>query len=248
MNLVTQEHGELLTTSLIVAEGLDVDHNSVLKNLDKYRADFERFGRVRFEIETFETPGGDQNRRVAFLNEHQATLLLTYARNNDTVRQFKIRLVDEFYRMAQTLRTAERRELTPDEIVARALEITTAKVAQLKAENQALTPKAEAYDAFLDGDGTYSIGTVGKMFGLSQAKLWDMLRNAGVMIPKGHMRNTPYSEYVKYFRITSYEFERRDGSRGTSYTTRVQPAGIDFIRRKLGLQAPAPLQPTLEEV
>lgn len=96
-------------------------------------------------------------------------------------------------------------------------------------------PKVEAYDAFIDADGTYSIGAVAKMVGLSQNKLFDRLRNDGVLIAKGAMRNTPYQQYMHHFSVKAYDYERSNGDRGTSYTTRVQPSGVDFIRRKLGL-------------
>lgn len=96
-------------------------------------------------------------------------------------------------------------------------------------------PKAEAYDRFMDSDGTYSVGNVAKMLGLSQNKLFTELRNNGVFIAKGHMRNTPYQQYMKHFTVKAFEFERKDNTRGTSYTTRIQPSGIDFICRKLNL-------------
>ena len=97
-----------------------------------------------------------------------------------------------------------------------------------------LTPeKADMYDRFLGADGTYSIGNVAKMVGLSQNKLFDRLRNSGVLIAKGAMRNTPYQRYMHHFSVHPYDFERSDGTRGTSYTTRVQPSGIQFICRKL---------------
>lgn len=96
-------------------------------------------------------------------------------------------------------------------------------------------PKVEAYDAFLDADGNYSVGAVAKMLGLSQNKLFDLLRNSGVMIAKGAMRNTPYQQYMRHFSVKACDFERSNGDRGVSYTTKVQPSGVDFIRRKLGL-------------
>lgn len=100
-------------------------------------------------------------------------------------------------------------------------------------------PKVEAYDAFMDADGTYAVGAVAKMLGLSQNKLFDRLRNHGVMISKGAMRNTPYQQYMHHFTVKAHDFERSNGDRSTSYTTRVQPSGIDFIRRKLGIRVEA---------
>lgn len=98
-----------------------------------------------------------------------------------------------------------------------------------------LEPKAEAYEAFMDADGTYSIGAVAKMVGLSQNGLFDRLRSAEILISKGAMRNTPYQRYMHHFSVKAYEYERHDGTRGTSYTSRVLPTGVDFIRRKLTL-------------
>jgi len=105
----------------------------------------------------------------------------------------------------------------------------------LEAKVAADAPKVEAYDAFIDADGTYSVGAVAKMLGLSQNKLFDRLRNEGVLIAKGAMRNTPYQQYMHHFSVKAYEFERSNGERSTSYTTRVQSSGVDFLRRKLGL-------------
>ena len=100
-----------------------------------------------------------------------------------------------------------------------------------------LEPKADSYDRFISGDGTYAIGNVAKLLGLSQNKLFDQLRNAGVLIAKGPMRNTPYQRYMHHFTVKAFDFTRSDGTTGTSYTTRVQPSGVEFISRKLGMQA-----------
>lgn len=106
----------------------------------------------------------------------------------------------------------------------------------LEAKNRELEPKADAYDTFIDSDGTYSIGNVAKMLGKSQNKLFAELRNHGVLISKGAMRNTPYQQYMHHFAVKAHDYQRSDGTYGSSYTTRVQPSGINFIRKKLGLQ------------
>ena len=105
----------------------------------------------------------------------------------------------------------------------------------LEEKNQELTPKAEAYDSFIEATGKYNIGTVAKMFGKGQNWMFRELRNAGVLIGKGAMRNTPYSQYMHHFEVKASHFERSNGEQGTSYTTYVQPSGIQFIQKKLGL-------------
>ncbi|UYL87881.1 antirepressor [Gordonia phage Malisha] len=98
--------GEGFTTSLVVAEGTGNEHASVIKLIRNNLADFDEFGRVGFEIRPFATAGGTQQREVAILNEPQATLLITYLRNNEVVRAFKKRLVAAFYALRnQTIET-----------------------------------------------------------------------------------------------------------------------------------------------
>lgn len=133
-------------------------------------------------------------------------------------------------------------QMTRSEILQIALNAEEERLA-LEAKNKELTPKAEAYDDFIDTTGKYNIGTVAKMFGKGQNWLFRELRNAGVLISKGAMKNTPYSQYMKYFEVKAHEYERKNGEMGCSYTTYVQPVGIDFIRRKLGLNSIDPMLP-----
>lgn len=230
--IVKSVDGELFTTSQDIAEGAGVQHKNTLELIERSRSDLEEFGEVAFETR----PGYNNAQvRIARLNEQQATLILTYLRNTAEVRTFKKDLVKAFYEMASALTSP--RELTTAQ---KALEVIGELNAIVETQRQAveaMTPKAEAYDQFMDADGTYSVGAVAKMLGLSQNKTFDRLRNEGVLIAKGAMRNTPYQQYMHHFSVKAYEFERSDGTRGTSYTTRIQPSGVDFIRRKLNIPA-----------
>lgn len=127
--------------------------------------------------------------------------------------------------------------LTEEQIVHQALQITVRKVKELESAVAEMAPKVDAYDRFIDTDGTYSVGSTAKMLGRSQNKLFTELRNSGILITKGAMRNTPYQRYMHHFAVKAFDFERSDGSHGTSYSTRVQPSGVAFIARKLGLAA-----------
>ncbi|WP_336277135.1 Rha family transcriptional regulator [Bartonella sp. CB178] len=99
-NLVTiNDAGIAVTTSLKIANGVGNSHATVIKLVRNNRKDFEEFGRVGFEIVSFETTGGRQKREIAILNEAQATLLMTYMCNNDVVRMFKKALVKAFYEL-----------------------------------------------------------------------------------------------------------------------------------------------------
>jgi hypothetical protein len=97
--LVLFHHNEPMTTSLAIAKGVDMDHHSVLVLLKKHLESLSEFGRVEFEIQPFDTAGGKQWRDVYYLNEQQATLLITFMRNSPLVIKFKIALVKAFFEL-----------------------------------------------------------------------------------------------------------------------------------------------------
>jgi len=95
--LVHRDNDKAFTTSLVIAENCDNrSHKVVMNLLNKYKEDFEEFGRVDFKNATLQTSGGLQEITYCDLTEDQATLLVTYFRNTPTVRKFKIKLVKEF--------------------------------------------------------------------------------------------------------------------------------------------------------
>lgn len=247
--IVQVADGVPTTTSMRIANGTRVQHKNVLELIRGNLADFEEFGGVAFETRPFDTAGGMQMREVAVLNEEHATLLLTYMRNSDIVRDFKKRLVREFSRLrreAETRPAINAAELTRLELIDMARNAEVERLA-LEAENKELAPKAEAYDSFLDATGKYAVGAVAQMLGTSQNKLFRELRNRHVFIAVGSRRNTPYQQYAHHFEVIPHEYEKTNGEVGCSYTTYVQPSGIDFIRRKLGLPTIDPL-PSAEAV
>lgn len=94
---------EPYTTSEVIAEAAGMNRRTVNRLIQTHKADLEEFGRVRFEITPLKTKGGVQSVTAYHLNEQQATLLMTYARNTETVRAFKKELVRQFYAMRALL-------------------------------------------------------------------------------------------------------------------------------------------------
>lgn len=133
-------------------------------------------------------------------------------------------------------------QLTRSEILLIALNAEEERLT-LEAANKQLQPKADAYDCFIDSTGSYSMGTVAKMLGIGQNTLFRELRNRGILITKGDMRNTPYQRYANYFEVKAGGYTRSNGTQVVTHTTRVHPRGIDFIRRTLGLHGAHPMLP-----
>lgn len=94
---------EPYTTSEIIAEVTGIKRRTLNRLIQSHMEDLEEFGRVRFEIAPLQTAGGVQNITIYRLNEQQTTLLMTYARNTETVRAFKKELVKQFYAMRSIL-------------------------------------------------------------------------------------------------------------------------------------------------
>lgn len=101
MSLISIKDGDAVTPTTAIASGTENEHASVIALVRKYHDDLSEFGRVRFEVDPFETAGGVQTREIALLTEPQATLLLTYMRNTEIVRAFKKKLVREFWELVQ---------------------------------------------------------------------------------------------------------------------------------------------------
>ena len=97
--VVYLKRNEAYTNSLMIAEGTENQHRTVQRLIQKYESDFAEFGQVRFEMRAVKYARGTNQQKVYLLNEEQATLLLTYMKNTDKIRQFKKRLVAEFYAM-----------------------------------------------------------------------------------------------------------------------------------------------------
>ena len=101
--IVVVENDKPLTTSLHIADGSRANHKAVMQLIKTHIHHFNKFGRVAFEMRPFETDGGVQTRRIALLNEQQATFLMTLMRNTERVVEFKCALVQAFYNTKEYL-------------------------------------------------------------------------------------------------------------------------------------------------
>lgn len=109
-----------VTTSLIIAEGTGNEHRSIIRLIQNYQKQFERWGKVTFvdvdlksatnfigdtqhNNSRLSNDGRSKPTAIAYLNEPQATFLITLLRNNEVVLEFKSELVDRFYKMREIL-------------------------------------------------------------------------------------------------------------------------------------------------
>ena len=96
-NIVSIENGQSLASTLIISEGVGYDHSTVIRLVRDNKEDLEEFGPLGFQIHVVNRPqGGGAKTEYAMLNEDQATLLMTYMRNNAVIKAFKKQLVKAF--------------------------------------------------------------------------------------------------------------------------------------------------------
>lgn len=153
--------GVLTTTSMRIANGTQVQHKNVIELIRNNIDDFEEFGLVAFQTRPRpEGQHGGGDLVVAILNEEHATLLLTYMRNGDIVRDFKKRLVRAFYE----LRNAAPAPAMPTHSEAlRGWAEQLERAEQAESKVRELTVPASAYNELVEAAGDYSVADASKV-------------------------------------------------------------------------------------
>lgn len=199
MNLVSLINDQAVTTSLAIAEGTGNEHKSVIQLVRTYQADLEDFGNIAFEMRN-STSGAGRPTEYAILNEQQATLLLTYMRNNEVVRAFKKRLVKAFYELMHHRPAANLPDFTNPVEAARAwadqLEQRN-KVEQEKAllEQKVVedAPKVAFHDKVTQGLDSIPMADAAKLIGTGRNRLLAFCRQIGWI----SRQNAPYQSKIE---------------------------------------------------
>lgn len=103
--LVELRENDVFTNSKVIADGTGNQHHAVQQIISKYEDDIKDFGAVAFEMRVLkhENGKGSTKQKVYFLNEEQATFVITLLRNSKVVVKFKKELVRQFYAMRRFL-------------------------------------------------------------------------------------------------------------------------------------------------
>lgn len=249
--------GEPFTTSLVIATETENEHRAVLQLIRGNLADLNEVGRVAFEMRPFETAGGTQRREVAELDEPAAALLMTYLRNSPVVKDFKKRLVRDFYLMRAKL-TADAHPLVGPELVAaglieatKVIEQRDARIHQLEAKVTTDAPKVSYVDTYVTDTDLLSFSTVAASNGVKESELrelllrkdwiyvqeesrWSNAKNQKVI----RRRYTEKADKKRYFRrVEVHEAPRFRGE--VMHTLKVTPAGAEAIARLIAREVAA---------
>lgn len=242
-SLVTLSGGTAVTSTLTIADNTDNDHASVIKLVRTYIADLQEFGGVGFEIQTFATAGGNQQREFAELNEQQATLLLTYMRNSPIVRAFKKSLVRAFFDMAQRvkMRASDPMAVLNDPLAMRGLLLTyTEKVISLEQTVAEQAPQVATLNRIAAADGSLCMRDAAKVLQIRPVDLrrW-LVAHGWVYQRPGHSGWLAYQERIQQgvmcHKVTTVQ--REDGTDKVVEQARITPKGIARIGAELAKAA-----------
>jgi Rha family phage regulatory protein len=109
---VIENNGQIVVDSRLVAEELGIEHPSFIRTIRKYSCDLMDFGHLGFEIGTVQNSVGAVNREIfCYLNEDQATFLMTLSRNTPQVVKCKKDLVKAFSKAKELVAQRDRLQL-----------------------------------------------------------------------------------------------------------------------------------------
>lgn len=98
--LVELRENDVFTNSKVISEGTGNQHKNVKELIAKYQKDIGDFGTL--SVSNVESTGG-RPEQIYYLNEEQATFVITLLRNSKVVVKFKKDLVRQFYAMRKFL-------------------------------------------------------------------------------------------------------------------------------------------------
>lgn len=247
---VQRDGVELFTTSEAIAAGAGVEHASTLRLIDTHAARLERFGGVRFEIRPFATAGGIQEKRVARLNEQQATFLLTCLRNTDQVLDFKEALVRAFFEMARVIRgeqAAAPAFALPQTFSEALRELASTVEARDAAEAKvaALEPPAAAWHVMAEATGDYAVDEAAKILSrdehieIGRTRLFSLMAELRWIYRDGARgRWHAYQSQVQCGRLVqkmaaAFLNQRTGEMENPAPTIRITAKGLDALHRHL---------------
>jgi len=99
--LVELVENEARVSHRVVAQSTNNDQKNIAELIRRYHDGFEEFGTPTFKTEGVANNGKGEQPKTYYLNEPQATFLMTLLRNKPIVVEFKKKLVKAFYELKE---------------------------------------------------------------------------------------------------------------------------------------------------
>lgn len=238
--LVKLTTGGAVTDSITLAVGSGNQHKAVIQLIRKYQSDLEKFGTLPFKMAVFETGGrGKRSREIAELNEHQATLILTYMNNTESIRKFKIKLITAFYAITEELKQVSdtASNLNNPETLQTLLLFHIEKQIELKRENEKMTTKVIAFNRIAGSEGLNCLRDTASQLHIRPKDLRNYMLEIGWIYPrkggKGYAAYSPQQRQgLLYHKV--YTDHMPDGSEIIRENLKVTPKGLAKLSKMIG--------------
>ncbi|NEQ78250.1 MAG: hypothetical protein F6K23_37835 [Okeania sp. SIO2C9] len=112
---VIERNGQLVVDSRLVAQELGIKHKTFIQTIRKYKTEIEQgFGQLPFEKAVVSGHnGGGNSETFCYLNEHQASFVMTLSRNTSQVVECKLKLVESFRQAQNLLKEKQQSSINP---------------------------------------------------------------------------------------------------------------------------------------
>ncbi|TLP41057.1 phage antirepressor KilAC domain-containing protein [Arcobacter arenosus] len=231
--IVTEKNGELLVSSLVIAENVQNSHETVMRLIKENITELREFGTVEFTDLKSENSNGGRPIKITHLNENQSMLIMSFMRNNEIVKRFKVNLVKAFSLMKQKLSQSN---FNIPQTFSEALLLASKQAEQIELQEKLLLeqkPKVEFFEAVTNSKTAFDMAKVAKVLdkNIGRNKLFEFLREKKVL----QKDNIPFQTFIDrgYFRVIESKYTKPDGSTNISLKTLVYQKGVNYINKLL---------------
>ena len=85
---------QAITTSFVIAKGIDIEHKVLMDNIIRYEDQLNRLGELIFQ---------EEKEQFVLLNEMQATFLISLSINTEQILKFKCSLIESFSKVKEEI-------------------------------------------------------------------------------------------------------------------------------------------------
>jgi len=234
-NLVfTNNSGRDVTTSLIVSEVFEKDHDKVIRDIQSLHCSKE-FNAANFGVISYRDSMNRVRQAYELTKDGFSFLVMGYT--GEKAGEFKEKFITAFNKMESMLKS-------DDFILSRAMQILNNRIEfqqkQLEAANNTIrhqAPIVEYYKNVLDSIDLISTTIIAKDLGMSATALNKKLKARGIIYQCQSVW-VPYAKYQQegYCHSKTFPIHHQDGSQGTSIHYYWTEKGREFIMRLFQLQ------------
>lgn len=227
--IITNQQGQNVTTSLIVAQVFGKEHKNVLRDIRGLECSPE-FLRLNFEHTPYKNPQNGQT-YDAYEMTKDGFSFLVMGYTGAKAAQFKETFIQEFNKREMLLQSEDYILLRSQEILKRRIEAQIKEIQALKIQNEELSNKASCYDKVIASEDCRTTTQIANEIGMTAKELHLKLKELGVIYHQSGqwLLHRPFSTYGMHKTRTA-TFTREYGQLGTRTQTVWTEQGRIFLR------------------